>query len=88
MVAMVTCRRAHLNNNTILDEPMKFQVLPKSSVFNRTGQVNINDIEAVKSSNIYMIKAANETVTEHTKDGKLDIDPKTLILCEYLPSLV
>ena len=36
-----------LNNNTILDEPMKFQgSAEKSSVFNRTGQVNINDIEA------------------------------------------
>ena len=49
-----------LNNNTILDEPMKFQAsAEKSSVFNRTGQVNINDIEALqKSSNIYMIKTA------------------------------
>ena len=71
-----------LNNNTILDEPMKFQgSAEKSSVFNRTGQVNINDIEALqKSSNIYMIKTAMRMggQNEYTKDGKLDIDPKTL----------
>ena len=71
-----------LNNNTILDEPMKFQAsAEKSSVFNRTGQVNINDIEALqKSSNIYMIKTAMKMggQNEYTKDGKLDIDPKTL----------
>ena len=83
MVAMGYMSGAlNFNNNVIVDEPMKFQAsAEKSSVFNRYGSVPISDIEALqKSSNIYMIKTAMRMggQNEYVKDGKLDIDPKTL----------
>lgn len=47
-------------NNTILDEPIEFQdSKPKSSWFNRSGSMNLDDLEALeRSSNVYMIKIA------------------------------
>ncbi len=70
------------DNNTIVDEPMKFAASQeKSSVFNRTGQVPITDIEALqKSSNVYMIKLAMMIggQTSHEENGPLTIDPNTI----------
>ncbi|MBG9981827.1 penicillin-binding protein 2 [Aerococcaceae bacterium DSM 111020] len=70
------------DNNTITDEPMKFAASQeKSSVFNRTGQVPITDIEALqKSSNVYMIKLAMMIggQTSHEENGPLTIDPNTM----------
>lgn len=76
------------SDNVIVDEPMKFQASQeKSSVFNRTGQVPINDIEALqKSSNIYMIKMAMEIggQTQWEREGQLTIDPNTInIMRQY-----
>lgn len=49
-----------LNNNVLVDEPMKFKGSNvKSSLFNRTGRIPLNDIGALeKSSNTYMMKIA------------------------------
>ncbi len=70
------------DNNTITDEPMKFAASQeKTSVFNRTGQVPITDIEALqKSSNVYMIKLAMMIggQTSHEENGPLTIDPNTM----------
>lgn len=69
-------------NNVIVDEPMKFQAsAEKSSAFNRTGKVSIDDIEALeKSSNIYMIKLAMAIggQTTYEQDGKLSISDETI----------
>lgn len=48
------------NNNVLVDEPLTFKgPLTKSSLFNRTGRVELNDIGALeKSSNVYMMKIA------------------------------
>lgn len=71
-----------LENNQIIDEPLKFQASPeKSSVFNRTGSVLIDDMTALqKSSNIYMIKMAMAIggQSEYQKDGKLTIAADTI----------
>lgn len=71
-----------LDNNVIVDEPLKFQASPeKSSVFNRTGRVPIDDITALqKSSNIYMIRMAMALggQTEYERDGKLTIAGHTI----------
>ncbi|MCW6663388.1 penicillin-binding protein 2 [Aerococcaceae bacterium NML190073] len=71
-----------LADNHIVDEPLKFQASPeKSSVFNRTGSVLIDDITALqKSSNIYMIKMAMAIggQAEYQKDGKLTIASDTI----------
>ncbi|MBF6626482.1 penicillin-binding protein 2 [Aerococcaceae bacterium zg-BR9] len=69
-------------NNVITDEPMKFQASQeKSSVFNRTGKVDISDIEALeKSSNIYMIKMAMMIggQTQWEQNGQLTIGKNTI----------
>ncbi|MBG9989118.1 penicillin-binding protein 2 [Aerococcaceae bacterium DSM 111176] len=71
-----------VDNNIIVDEPMKFAASQeKSSVFNRTGEVPISDIEALqKSSNVYMIKLAMMIggQTSHEEDGPLTIDGNTI----------
>lgn len=71
-----------LDNNVIVDEPLKFQASQeKSSVFNRTGQMPINDIQALqKSSNIYMIKMAMRMggQNSHEENGPLLIKPDTI----------
>lgn len=70
------------SNNTIVDEPMKFQASQeKSSVFNRTGQVPITDIQALQlSSNIYMIKMAMMIggQTSWEQNGQLTISNDTI----------
>lgn len=69
-------------NNVIVDEPMKFQASQeKSSVFNRTGKMPIDDIEALqKSSNIYMIKMAMMIggQKDWEENGQLTISPDTI----------
>lgn len=69
-------------NNELVDEPMKFAASEvKSSVFNRTGQVTIDDITALQvSSNVYMIKLAMLIggQTSHVPDGPLTISPDTI----------
>lgn len=69
-------------NNTIVDEPMKFQASQeKSSVFNRTGEVPITDIQALQlSSNIYMIKMAMMIGGQSSweQNGQLTISPDTI----------
>lgn len=76
------------SDNIIVDEPLKFQASQeKSSVFNRDGQLPIDDIEALqKSSNIYMIKLAMRIggQTDYQEDGRLNIDFETInILRNY-----
>lgn len=64
-----------LEQNTLVDEPMKFQASKeKSSVFNRQGRVSVDDITALeRSSNIYMVKLAmlmggqSDTYTENMR---------------------
>lgn len=72
----------NLNNNVLIDEPLKFQASKeKSSVFNRSGQVAVDDIRALQqSSNIYMIKLAMMIGGQntHEKDGPLLIKPNTI----------
>ena len=67
-----------LDNNTILDEPIEFEASkPKSSWFNRNGQVELTDIQALeRSSNVYMIKLAMRMggQPEYVKGGKLNIN--------------
>lgn len=69
-------------NNTIVDEPMKFQASQeKTSVFNRTGEVPITDIQALQlSSNIYMIKMAMMIGGQSSweQNGQLTISPDTI----------
>lgn len=71
-----------MDNNILVDEPLKFQASQeKSSVFNRTGSLPIDDIEALqKSSNIYMIKLAMMIggQNDYQEDGRLNIDPNTI----------
>lgn len=71
-----------LDNNRIVDEPMKFQASnEKSSVFNRTGKVEVDDREALqKSSNIYMVKLAMKLggQTTYEENGPLTINPNTI----------
>lgn len=71
-----------LDNNVIIDEPLKFQASQeKSSVFNRDGQMPVNDIEALqKSSNIYMIKLAMRIGGQftHEENGPLLIKKNTI----------
>lgn len=67
-----------LDNNILVDEPMKFaESNEKSSVFNRTGKVAVNDMKALEvSSNIYMVKIAlmMAGIYEYERDAKLDMD--------------
>lgn len=71
-----------LTDNVIVDEPLKFQASQeKSSVFNRTGQIPINDIQALQmSSNIYMIKLAMRIGGQfnYEEEGRLNINPNTI----------
>ncbi|UPQ85630.1 penicillin-binding protein 2 [Ignavigranum ruoffiae] len=71
-----------LDNNVIIDEPLKFQASQeKSSVFNRTGKIPIDDIRALQeSSNIYMIKLAMRIggQNSHEENGPLLIKPNTI----------
>ncbi|OFL65071.1 MULTISPECIES: peptidoglycan D,D-transpeptidase FtsI family protein [Facklamia] len=71
-----------LTDNVLVDEPMKFQASQvKSSVFNRNGQVPVDDITAIqKSSNIYMIKLAMKIGGQlnYEKEGLLNINPDTI----------
>ncbi|AXY25893.1 penicillin-binding protein [Suicoccus acidiformans] len=71
-----------LDNNVIIDEPLKFQASQeKTSAFNRTGRMAIDDIEALqKSSNIYMIELAMRIggQTSHEPDGPLLIRDDTI----------
>ncbi|MGO4927642.1 peptidoglycan D,D-transpeptidase FtsI family protein [Fundicoccus sp. Sow4_D5] len=78
----------NLDDNVIVDEPLKFQASQeKSSVFNRTGSMPIDDIQALQmSSNIYMIKLAMRIggQTDYQEDGRLNIDYNTInILRDY-----
>lgn len=77
-----------LEDNVIVDEPLKFQASQeKSSVFNRSGSMPIDDIQALQmSSNIYMIKLAMRIggQTDYQEDGRLNIDYNTInILRNY-----
>ena len=67
-----------LENNTILDEPIEFEAsAPKSSWFNRNGQIELTDIQALeRSSNVYMIKLAMRMggQAEYVKGGRLNIN--------------
>lgn len=77
-----------LDDNVIVDEPLKFLASQeKSSVFNRTGKMPIDDIQALQmSSNIYMIKLAMRIggQTDYQEDGRLNIDFNTInILRNY-----
>ena len=67
-----------LENNTILDEPIEFEAsAPKSSWFNRNGQIELTDIQALeRSSNVYMIKLAMKMggQSEYVKGGRLNIN--------------
>ena len=67
-----------LENNTILDEPIEFEAsAPKSSWFNRNGQIELTDIQALeRSSNVYMIKLAMRMggQSEYVKGGRLNIN--------------
>ncbi len=77
-----------LDDNVIVEEPLKFLASQeKSSVFNRTGSMPIDDIQALQmSSNIYMIKLAMRIggQTDYQEDGRLNIDFNTInILRNY-----
>lgn len=71
-----------LDNNILVDEPLKFQASKeKSSVFNRTGQIPIDELRALQqSSNIYMIKLAMMIggQTTHEENGPLLIKSNTI----------
>lgn len=64
-----------LNNNQILDSPLRFISSPNiSSFFNRSGNVVVNDIEALKySSNVYMAQIAMRI------GGYWDYEPNQLV---------
>lgn len=77
-----------LDDNILVDEPLKFQASQeKTSVFNTTGSIPIDDIEALqKSSNIYMIKLAMRIGGQNTyeENDRLAIDENTIsILRNY-----
>lgn len=67
------------NNNVLIDEPLTFKGTPvKSSLFNRSGRVSLNDIGALeKSSNTYMMKIAMMIGGQNTYtfNTELAIDP-------------
>ncbi|MBG9980071.1 penicillin-binding protein 2 [Facklamia sp. DSM 111018] len=71
-----------LTDNVLTDEPLKFQASQeKSSVFNRSGKMDINDIQALQmSSNIYMIKLAMMIGGQfnYEEEGRLNINPDTI----------
>ena len=80
-----------LDNNILVDEPMIFagEGGSKSSVFNRTGRVPVNDIKALEvSSNIYMVKIAlmMAGIYEYEDNDELDmnIDKTMMRLRSYL----
>lgn len=78
-----------VEDNVLIDEPLKFQASQvKTSVFNPSGKIPINDIEALqKSSNIYMIKLAMMIggQFEYEENGRLTIVENTIdILRSYL----
>lgn len=78
-----------LDNNILVDEPLKFQASQvKTSVFNRTGEMPIDDIEALQlSSNIYMIKLAMMIGGQMTyeENDRLSIHDNTInIIRDYL----
>lgn len=68
-----------LDDNTMVDEPLQFQgSQPKSSIFNRNGSIELNDLTALeRSSNVYMMKLAMRMGGQNTykKGGTLNIDP-------------
>lgn len=68
----------NLNDNTLVDEPLKFpQSNTISSVFNRSGSIALNDISALeRSSNVYMSKVAMRMGGQYTytPGGALKID--------------
>ncbi len=72
----------NLDNNVLIDEPLKFQASKeKSSVFNRSGKIPVDDVRALQqSSNIYMIKLAMLIggQNSHEKDGPLLINSNTI----------
>lgn len=72
-----------LNDNTIVDEPLKFPGSNTiSSVFNRGGSVAVNDISALEqSSNVYMSKIAMRMGGQYTYSpgGTLKIDGNEVI---------
>lgn len=63
------------NNNVLVDEPLHFKGTPvKSSLFNRTGRVSLNDIGALeKSSNTYMMKIALMIGGQNSYEYKTEI---------------
>lgn len=67
-----------LDDNTLVDEPLKFPGSETiSSVFNRSGSVELNDISALeRSSNVYMSKVAMRMGGQYTytPGGTLNID--------------
>ncbi|MGX7108249.1 peptidoglycan D,D-transpeptidase FtsI family protein [Facklamia miroungae] len=71
-----------LTDNVIVDEPLKFQASQeKTSLFNRTGQIPIDDMIALqRSSNIYMIKLAMRIGGQYNyeEEGRLNINPHTI----------
>ncbi|MGB3161252.1 peptidoglycan D,D-transpeptidase FtsI family protein [Carnobacterium sp.] len=72
-----------LNDNTMVDEPLKFSGSnPISSVFNRSGSIALNDITALeRSSNVYMSKLAMRMGGQYsyTSGGNLKIDGEEVI---------
>src|SRR5699024_10755087 len=78
-----------LDNNILVDEPLKFQASQvKTSVFNRTGEMPIDDIEALHlSSNINIIKLAMMIGGQMTyeENDRLSIHDNTInIIRDYL----
>lgn len=72
-----------LNDNTIVDEPLKFPGSKTiSSVFNRGGSMALNDISALeRSSNVYMSKVAMRMGGQYTytPNTTLNIDGREVI---------
>lgn len=66
-----------LNDNTIVDEPLKFGRNAGnsiSSVFNRSGSVAVNDITALeRSSNVYMSKIAMRMGGQYTYSSGINL---------------
>lgn len=76
-----------LNDNQILDEPIVFAASnPKSSWFNRSGQMLMDDVEALeRSSNVYMIKLAMRMggQYDYVPGGKLNINDSVFDKLRY-----
>lgn len=76
-----------LDNNVILDEPLTFQgSQTKSSVFNRNGKMEMDDIQALAmSSNVYMMKIAMAMggQTEYKENGYLTMDTSVFDKLRY-----